>query len=101
MKDLFALVGLFFIGLIVCSILALAWQWIKEEIHLLKWRYKYKHRFDKSPTAKCYCIDCKNHGSVYKNNWCYRFDRCTADNWFCWEAEPKDKGDLTAEADQT
>lgn len=23
------------------------------------WKHKYKNRFNKPPTAKCYCIDCK------------------------------------------
>lgn len=60
-------------------------NFIKVQIH----KYKIKHRFDKSPTAKCYCIDCKNcQVEEYRGRWCYRFERCVADNWFCWEAEP-------------
>lgn len=65
-------------------------EWIAE----LKHAYRIKHRFDKPPTAKCYCIDCRRHDDVTKR--CYRFEyesgyQCTADNWFCWEAEPRDK----------
>lgn len=65
---------------------------LSELIDRWKWEYRYKHRFDKPPTAKCYCVDCKHHNN--ENNRCYRFGettkeyRCTADNWFCWEAEP-------------
>lgn len=68
---------------------------LSELIDRCKWEYRYKHRFDKPPTAKCYCIDCKYHNN--ESNQCYRFGqttkeyRCTADNWFCWEAEPIDK----------
>lgn len=69
-------------------------EWIDD----LKYKYRIKHRFDKPPTAKCYCIDCKYHNN--KTNRCYRFGettkeyRCTADNWFCWEAEPCNKEEL-------
>lgn len=68
---------------------------LSELIDRLKWEYRYKHRFDKPPTAKCYCIDCRYHNN--ESNQCYRFGqttkeyRCTADNWFCWEAEPREK----------
>lgn len=95
MKEFFTFVGLFTTLAIVFAILCLAFCGIKEGIFNLKWRYKYKHRFDKPPTAKCYCRDCKYHGS--ETNQCYRFGettkeyRCTADNWFCWEAEPLEK----------
>ena len=60
-----------------------------------KRKYRYKHRFDKPPTAKCYCIDCRHHDN--ETGRCYRFGettkeyRCTADNWFCWEADPRKK----------
>lgn len=99
MKLFFELLGMATAVVIVWFILYVAHCGIKEWIHKLKWRYKCKHRFDKPPTAKCYCRDCKHHGS--ETNQCYRFGettkeyRCTADNWFCWEAEPveKDKED--------
>lgn len=62
---------------------------IKNIINHYKRKYQQKHRFDKPPTAKCYCIDCK-----YRmiNNECTNFSRYTrvADDWFCWRAEPKD-----------
>lgn len=53
------------------------------------WNYTYKHRFDKPPTAKCYCKDCKWHSA--KNNKCSNVtwaDRCTPDNGFCYDASP-------------
>lgn len=71
----------------------LAFEFIKDGIRTLKHRYRYKHRFDKPPTAKCYCIDCKWHDN--ESGRCYRFhentNRRTADNWFCYSAEPKEK----------
>lgn len=58
----------------------------------IKYKYRYKHRFDKLPTAKCYCIDC-----IYwddKGHWCNYFKgRTTADCWFCWNAEPLSRKD--------
>lgn len=52
-------------------------------------RYRYKHRFDKPPIAKCYCIDCKYYNYITtlcskKPNNIYSYD-----NWFCKDAEPK------------
>lgn len=59
-----------------------------------RWNYKYKHRFDKPPTAKCYCKDCIYHGTTYKdggNNKCdvSKADIWTPDEGFCFKAEPK------------
>lgn len=67
---------------------------IWDSIGNLCWLYKYKHRFDKKPIAKCYCKDCSYHD---KNNRCSRLSMIdgpsyyTADNWFCWQADPKNK----------
>lgn len=36
---------------------------IKEGVKKLKYHYKVKHRFNKPPTAKCYCRDCRFHGA--------------------------------------
>lgn len=95
MKEFFELLGMATACVIGFGIVYVAYYLIKDGIHRFKWHYKYKHRFDKPPTAKCYCRDCKYHRS--ETNQCYRFGettkeyRCTADNWFCWEAEPIEK----------
>ena len=77
---------------VVCAAITI-WEYITDLISDLKWRYKYKHRFNNPPTAKCYCIDCKWHNN--ETNRCYRFHekdgRLTADSWFCYEAEPREK----------
>lgn len=61
-------------------------EWISEK----RYNYKWKHRFDKPPMAKCYCNDCKFHGGEYVNS-------CTnpgmnnilmTSESFCSEAEP-------------
>ena len=62
---------------------------VKLSVETLKQKYKIKHRFDKPPTAKCYCIDCRLHDN--NTGRCHRFERFhSADNWFCFDAEPKE-----------
>nr|DAF83679.1 MAG TPA: hypothetical protein [Caudoviricetes sp.] len=72
---------------IIMFIIMAAYYFITEKIEELKYDYKAKHRFDKPPLANCYCIDCKSYNR--KNERCYRLNRGTADNWFCWSAERK------------
>ena len=52
-----------------------------------KYKYRYKHRFDKPPTAKCYCIDCKYHDN--ETDRCSSFGEFIADDRFCWKADPR------------
>ena len=71
-------------------------DFISNEIHEAIWVHKYKHRFDKPPTAACYCIDCKFHGDDVDLTRCTnRKDVIleTADEWFCQAAEPKERGE--------
>ena len=79
------------VGLIIL-IGMLLWEMVSEKIRELKWQHKYKHRFDKPPTAKCYCKDCK-----YLRRVDTHYNRCgrghiekwaIAENDFCWQAEP-------------
>ncbi len=89
MKDFLVLLGAIAALFIIIGVLIILVNGIKTLIHYLAVRYRYKHRFDKSPTASCYCTDC-----IYHNNdtgECYRLKpyQYTADNWFCWNAEPK------------
>ena len=64
---------------------------IKDAIHNAKRHYQYKHRFDKPPTAKCYCVDCWYHDNETGRCCGFHDDtyRSTADNWFCYHAEPR------------
>jgi hypothetical protein len=70
---------------------------INEMISRTTYAWRVRHRFNKPPTAKCYCRDCKSHDP--DTHRCYRFGettkeyRCTADYWFCWEADPRKKED--------
>lgn len=85
----FALLGKLTMIAVAMYFVIFAVRAIKDKIECVKWMRVYKHRFDKPPTAKCYCVDCKKHG---EDGRCYKFERwTTADSWFCWDAEPKDK----------
>ena len=69
--------------------------YLGEFIDNAKYKYRYKHRFDKPPTAKCYCIDCGYHDN--KNGRCSGLGEFTSgykyteDNWFCYNADPRKK----------
>lgn len=88
MKEFLMIMGV--IALFVLAALAVIFliDGIGILIENLKLKYRQKHRFDKAPTAKCYCIDC-----VYHNNetgLCCKFETWnTADNWFFWNADPR------------
>lgn len=84
--------GFAFIILAVLLFGGLAWEWIKDTIYVLKWNHKRKHRFDKPPTAKCYCKDCIYFDQTVVGNRCtgglIDKERGIADSWFCWQAVP-------------
>ena len=79
--------GVIFISTIVFFIIIIIKNLIHDCIKHFKWEYKYKHRFDKSPTAKCYCKDCKYY---CENGDCmsHRYWKVN-EAWFCWAAEPR------------
>lgn len=96
MKDVLAILGGAVLLATAATAVLIGVGALIDWIERLKHNYRYKHRFDKPPTAKCYCVDCMHHDN--ESNRCWRFGettkeyRCTADNWFCWEAEPRKKG---------
>ena len=77
--------------LLCCMIL---WELATDTLRTLKWQYKYKHRFDKPPTAQCYCKDCKYfqiweaYGDAGRCGRGHIENRTVSDNYFCWLAEP-------------
>lgn len=88
-----AIIGFLALGITSALIVILVIQYVKDKIEDLKYWYRYKHRFDKPPIAKCYCFDCIHHDN--NSGRCYAFhedsNRLTADNCFCYRAEPKKK----------
>ncbi len=81
--------GIFLIGVVITALIIVI-ENIKYKIDEKKTHYRIKHRFDKSPTAKCYCIDCVYY--IEENHKCTHF-RVTHifDNYFCNEAKPRKK----------
>ena len=74
---------------LMCGVLLC--EFVADTLRTLKWRYKYKHRFDKPPTAQCYCKDCRYYTSYDLGGRCGRGhieQWSVADNYFCWQAEP-------------
>ena len=68
MIEFLALIGAVASLAVIGCMLAFAWMYLLEFIDEAKFKYRYKHRFDKPPTAKCYCIDCGYHDN--KNGRC-------------------------------
>lgn len=92
LMTMFGWVGIFTVGGGVIILAHYAFDTIRDVVRVWRWEHKYKHRFDKPPTAKCYCKDCKWHS--VKDNKCGDVtwaDRHTPDNGFCYEAEPRKK----------
>lgn len=90
---LFAIFGIITVAGIIFVIGKLFFDFICELIDRKKWEYEYKHRFDKPPTAKCYCNDCEYHATNSKCNNVTWADRYTPDNGFCYEANPRKRKD--------
>ena len=62
-------------------------KWVNNLVYMNRIKNRIKHRFDKPPIAKCYCIDCKHHDN--DNGLCSSFGDFIADNCFCWKADPR------------
>ena len=92
MKDILAFIGAVAVIASIGAIVLILWELIMYIFRNIMWSYKYKHRFDKEPTAKCFCTDCSSFAS-YKS-YCNRFNHYTADSDFCslavpWKHDPE------------
>jgi len=90
---LLAVVGAFCLTGALCIVGYALFDFVRDRIAELIWTYKYKHRFNKPPTAKCYCKDCEYHAESLKCNNVTWSDRYTPDNGFCYEATPRKRKD--------
>lgn len=88
MKDFFIAMGITCTFVFGCVFLCFIFMLIKSGITYLINRYRVKHRFNKKPLPKCYCIDCVNSHTDQNGRYCPRVKKYVANNWFCWEAEP-------------
>ena len=95
MIEFLCAIGFFALAAVVIIAICITIEELTDKIEAFKWKYKREHRFDKPPTAKCYCKDCIFY--TYKNG----CGKCTrghidkmwniADSWFCWQASPHSK----------
>lgn len=83
----FASLGLLFMAFLIALIVEEISTKVREMLRKRRKEYEYKHRFDKSPTAECYCVDCWYRDN--ENSKCRRYDELyVADDWFCKDAMP-------------
>ena len=87
-RAIFAFAGMVFVFVFVLGLLYAIYEWLKDRIRDARWEYKYKHRFDKPPTAKCWCKDCVNRD---EDGECDVMGRFVPNDAFCCHAEPKEK----------
>ena len=81
--------GMFLIGVVITALIIVI-ENIKYAIDKKKTHYRIKHRFDKPPTAKCYCIDCVYY--IKESRRCTHFNvDHIFDAYFCSEANPRKK----------
>lgn len=83
------LIGVITILCSICGFLILLHEKLKDFIQHRVTVYKRKHRFDKKPIAKCYCVDCifrESNGLCEKGNINHAYDA-----WFCSDGIPHQK----------
>ena len=82
----FAFLGVVFMALLIVSITEAIATAVRKRTRRKRKEYEYKHRFDKSPTAECYCVDRWYRDN--ENSKCRRHQLYVADDWFCKDAMP-------------
>lgn len=86
-------------GLTIVSLGVFIISWLEDVIPdcIKKWKRKrqIKNRFDKPPTAKCYCVDCLYHDKETGQCWTltHGSNYYTDDMAFCWNARPRMRDD--------
>ena len=73
---------------VIIFILMIAYSSIKEVISNMLTHYKIKKRFKKTPTAACYCRDCKKWDPETGKCWDPCNTRLMGAEWFCCFAVP-------------
>ena len=58
MAEPLAMIGLGVLAILIFVVLANIFELAKRRIHLSLKKYRDRHKFEKPPTAKCYCISC-------------------------------------------
>ena len=85
--------GILFLIILISIPIGILCATIQNAIEEKIYEHRLKHRFDKPPTAKCYCKDCAYHGILLPNGCeCQgRRNYYSPDDGFCHEAKPKSR----------
>jgi len=97
-------IGWLCVGALLVGIAYIVKEKIDEKLYVFKARWKLKHRFDKPPTAKCYCAECvrwkKTNNETEDSHavgYCRNVSKYTADFDFCSDAYKKSNDDILRE----
>lgn len=82
MTDFFTAVGFIVVASVTIAMVLLLICGIKQFIEERIWNYKYNHRFDKPPTAKCYCKDCSLYGDFTSRSLCRKHKSHFSEDYF-------------------
>ena len=88
MTEFFTAVGAVVIILMIVAVFLAVIYAIRQFIRERIWIYKYNHRFDKPPTAKCYCKDCSLYGDFTSRSLCRKHKYHFSEDYFCKDADP-------------
>ena len=88
MTEFFTAVGAVVIILMIVAVFLAVIYAIRQFIRERIWIYKYNHRFDKPPTAKCYCKDCSLYGDFTSRSLCRKHKSHFSEDYFCKDADP-------------
>ena len=88
MTELFTAVGAFVIIAMIVAMIFAVFYAIRQAIRERIWIYKYNHRFDKPPAAKCYCKDCSFYGDFTSRSLCRKHKSFFPEDYFCKDADP-------------
>ena len=88
MTEFFTAVGVFVIMAMIVAMIFAVFYAIRQAIRERIWIYKYNHRFDKLPTAKCYCKDCSLYGDFTSRSLCRKHKSFFQEDYFCKDADP-------------
>ena len=89
MTEFFTAVGAVVIILTIVAMIFAVFCVIRQVIRNRIWIYKYNHRFDKPPTAKCYCKDCYLYGDFENRCLCRKHKSHFSEDYFCKDADPR------------
>ena len=86
-----AIFGVISLGATLVILLAIILDGVKDFYERCVYTHKRKHRFDRPPLAKCYCVDCVYGVKKYEDTviCTQKIINHSADSFFCKDAYPR------------